>query len=190
MKKEIILKGKLVTLRPLSQKDAGRFCQWLNDSEVLIFLDIYDRSRTTLKMEKEWISKMKREKTRAAFAIDANDGTHIGVVSLRDIEPLHKNAQFGIIIGDKKYWGQGCGTEAGKLIIDYGFRKLKLHRIWLGFYAYNIRAEKSYKKLGFKKEGCLRQQLFRKGHYHDLINMGILRDEWLKRQKPGQFKKR
>ena len=180
MNKKIILKGRRVVLRPLSLKDASRFCCWLNDPEVTFFLDIYDKPKTTLKMEKDWINKNKKNKNNLSFSIDTSEGIHIGVVSLRDIQPLHKNAQFGIIIGDKKYWGQGYGTEAGKLIIDYGFKKLKLHRIWLGFYAYNIRGEKSYKKLGFKKESCLRDQIYRNGYYHNLINMGILREEYLK----------
>ena len=64
---------------------------------------------------------------------------------------------------------------------DYGFKKLKLHRIYLRFIAYNIRGQKSYQKVGFKIEGRARNHYFRDGYFHDQIQMGLLRDEWLKK---------
>jgi len=94
-----------------------------------------------------------------------------------------KMAEFGIFIGDKKYWGQGCGTEACRLIVDHGFRKLKLHRVYLRVLAYNIRGIKSYQKVGFKVEGRLKEHIYRDGFYHDEIVMGLLREEYLKLKK-------
>lgn len=175
------LKGSKVLLRPLSLTDAPRFCKWLKDEEVVKFLSMYGYPAPSLKEERQWIKARQQDKNSITFAIDTVEGIHIGSVSLRDVKSESKHALFGIVIGDKKYWGQGYGTEAGKLIVDYGFKKLKLHRIYLNYIAYNIRGGKSYEKIGFKQEGIFRQHIYRNGYYHDQIWMGILKNDYLKK---------
>ena len=177
----IILKGKKVILRPLSLNDAPRFCRWLADQEVTKFLAIYESPAPSVKEEMEWIKKARRDKNNFRLAIDTIDGVHIGSIALNKIDRFTKRAEFGIFIGDKKYLGQGLGTQACQLIIDYGFKKLKLHRIYLRYIAYNIRGEKSYLKCGFKIEGRLRDHTFRDGYFHDQILMGLLAGEYLKK---------
>ncbi len=177
----IISKGKKVILRPLSVKDAPRFCQWLADREVTKFLSFYEKNPPTIKEEQDWLKKARRDKNNFRLAVDTIDGVHIGTVGLDEIDQSNKRAEYGIFIGDKKYWGQGYGSEAGRLIVDYGFKKLKLHRIFLQVIAYNIRGIKSYKKIGFRIEGRSRQHVWRDGYWHDKIWMGILREEWSKK---------
>lgn len=172
-----VIKGKNVVLRPLSLLDAPRFVAWLSDSEVTKFLDRKE-DPPTLREERQWILETKRKKDGANFSIDTLSGKHIGTAGLNPINFQHKRALFGIFIGDKKYWGQGCGTEAGRLIARLGFKKLKLHRISLHVIVYNIRAIKAYKKIGFKIEGRLRDHIYRDGHYHDSIWMGMLEKEY------------
>ncbi len=178
-----VIKGKSVILRPLSLKDAPNFCFWLSDMEVTKFLGMYEAKSPSLKEEKEWIKKKQKSKKDVVFSIVADGSIHIGTVSLIKIDKFNKKAEFGIMVGDKKYWGQGYGTEAGRLMVDYGFRKLKLNRIYLRYIAYNIRGEKSYKKIGFRPEGKSRQNIFRDSYFHDEFMMGILRSEWLKENK-------
>lgn len=183
-----ILKGKKVILRPLKISDAVNFCKWLGDLEVTKFLSIYDQPAPTLKEERDWVKRAQKSKDNLRLAIETIDGRHIGIVSLRDIKNPNKHAEYGIIIGDKEYWGQGFGTETCKLIVDYGFRKLKLHRIYLTCIAYNVRGQKSYAKAGFKIEGRLREQIYRDGFFHDEIYMGLLKEEYLSAGRQG-FKK-
>ena len=184
MSKKIILKGKKVILRPFVLKDAERFCQWLADREVTKFLGVYyDDPPPTLAEEKSWVKRARQDQNNFRLAINTIEGVHVGSVGLNKIDRFNQHAEFGIFIGDKKYWGQGLGTEACKLIVDYGFKKMKLHRIFLRHIAFNIRGHKSYWKVGFKEEGRLRQHIFRDGYFHDQILMGILREEWQKRIK-------
>lgn len=179
MTKKIILKGEKVVLRPLSLADAPRFCKWLKDREVTKYLSIYDQAPPSLKEERDWIAGTNRNKRNLVLAIDTIEGVHVGVVSLRMSPNLKDVAEYGISIGDKKYWGQGYGTEAGQLIIDYGFKKMKLHRIHLNFIAYNFRGAKSYQKLGFKNEGIFREHIYRDGYWHDQVHMGLLKKDYL-----------
>ncbi|MDD2807896.1 MAG: GNAT family protein [Patescibacteria group bacterium] len=184
MSKKIILKGRRVILRPLSLKDAPRFCQWLTDPEVTTFLaHYYEQGAPSLKEERAWIKKDNHDNKKISFSIDTILGRHIGSTSLFHIDNFSKKAEFGIMIGDKEFWGQGYGTEATKLLVDYGFRKLGLHKIYLGHIAYNIRGHKCYKKIGFKKEGEVRDHIYRNGHWHNEIYMGLLRDEYIKKLK-------
>ncbi|MDX9892894.1 MAG: GNAT family protein [Patescibacteria group bacterium] len=183
MSKKIILKGKKVILRPLSLTDAPRFCQWLKDREVTKFLSIHDQPPPSLQEERDWIRRTKTHKQNVVLAIDTIDGQHIGAISLRFSLGEDKVANYGISIGDQRYWGQGYGTEAGELMIEYGFKKLRLHRIHLECIAYNIRGIKSYQKLGFKIEGRLRDQIWRDGYWHDQIHMGILEQEYFNKSK-------
>jgi len=175
-----IVKGKKIILRPLKISDAERFCQWLGDPEVTKFLSIHDLPKPTVKEEKEWIRNSRKDKKSFRLAIDTIEGTHIGSTSLQQIDKFDKRAEFGVMIGDKKYWGQGCGTEVCKLMVDYGFKKMKLHRIHLTYIAFNIRGQKAYEKVGFKIEGRSRDHIFRDGHWHDEVQMGLLREEYLK----------
>lgn len=181
--KKVILKGKKIVLRPLSLSDAPRFVKWLKDPELTKFLSMHDYPAPTLKEEREWIKARQKDKNMLSLAIDTVEGEHIGSISLRDINNPNKRALYGIVICDKRYWGQGYGTEAGKLIVDYGFKELKLNRIYLEHIAYNIRGHKSYEKIGFKKEGVFKEHILRDGYFHDVIWMGILKRDYLKKNK-------
>lgn len=183
LKFNMILKSKNVTLRPLSLADAPRFCKWLKDPQLTKFLSMHDHPAPTLKEEREWIKARQRDKKSVTFAIETAEGVHIGSISLRGIDSPDRRALFGIVIGDQQYWGQGYGTEAGRMLVDYGFRKLKLNRIYLEHIAYNTRGHQSYEKIGFKEEGIFREHTFRDGYFHDVVWMGILRKNYLKKVK-------
>lgn len=175
----MIIKGEKVILRPIKMSDAPHFVKWLNNPEVHKFLQT--RRHLSLAFERKYLRKSLKSKSNINLAIETKDGTHIGSVGLENINKDHNRATFGIFIGDKKYWNQGLGSETGRLIINYGFCKLKLHRIELGVLEYNPRAMKVYKHLGFKKEGVKREHILFKGKYYDDVHMGLLKSEWKKK---------
>ena len=85
---------------------------------------------------------------------------------------------MGVFIGDKEYRGQGYGTEAVKLILDFGFNYLNLNNIKLDLKEFNQRALACYKKCGFKEYGRRRKCNFINGKYYDTIEMDILAEEF------------
>jgi len=178
----MILKGKNVVLRPVQMDDAPRFVKWFNDPDVHKFLNF---RKFSLQQERQWIREKLKDKsgTTAHFSIDTSNGNHIGSIGLENINAHHKHASFGIMIGDKNFWNKGLGTEAAKLLLEYGFVHLKLHRIGLDVYEYNPRAIKVYKRLGFKGEGKKREHALWKGKFYDAIDMGLLETEWQKKNK-------
>jgi len=177
----MILKGNKVILRPIRIADAPRFVQWLENPKVRRFLS---QTSYTLPQEQKWIRGLTKNKNEKIFALDAVDGTHIGSIGLH-INPRqqHRVAGFGIFIGDRRYWNQGHGTDAMRIILIYAFSSLKLHRVELSVFPFNKRAIHVYKKFGFRLEGRKRERLFVNGKFHDELEMGLLDREWRARQR-------
>ena len=103
---------------------------------------------------------------------------HIGNIGLHDLDWKNRNAQLGVVIGEKAYWGLGYGTDAIKALLRFAFDEMNLHRVQLRVFEFNERAIRCYRRCGFREEGRLRQELYRGGAYHDVLLMGILREEF------------
>ncbi len=83
-------------------------------------------------------------------------------------------AELGYWIG-KKHWGKGYCTEASELILEFGFSKLRLHKIYATHIRENIGSGKVMQKLGMTLEGCFKEHVKRRGKWYDLVQYGILR---------------
>lgn len=107
----------------------------------------------------------------------AVENRYVGNAFLRKINLLDRNAEFGIFIGPPELWGKGLGGEATRLMLQYGFKEIGLHRIWLIVFPFNERAIRCFEKCGFKREGVFRDALFSGGRFHDIYCMSILEDQ-------------
>ena len=117
------------------------------------------------------------------YIIEESEGnTAIGVTSLINIDTKNRNAECIIDIGEKEYWGKGYGTEALKMLLEYAFLELNLHRVSLRVFSFNESAIHIYNKIGFRKEGIMRESIYRNGKWHDIIIMGVLKREYLSQQ--------
>ena len=99
-------------------------------------------------------------------------------LDLKKLKTIGRSAILGIFIGDKEYRSNGYGTEAIKLLLEYGFKYLNLHSIKLELLAANERAHKCYLKCGFKDTGRSRDAIFLNGKYYDKLQMDILESEF------------
>ncbi len=176
--------GTHVRLRAVEHEDLSKFQQWLNDSDVTEELTHY----LPLSMEEEerWYAALPNETPEErplAIEILGQEGWQLaGNTRLFHLAWIHRSAEFGIVIGDKTLWDRGYGTEALQLMLAHGFETLNLNRVYLHVYANNARARRSYDKAGFVVEGTLRQAMFRRGQYVDIVVMGILASEWKNRR--------
>ncbi len=108
----------------------------------------------------------------------------IGLTGLRHINYKHRNAEFGILIGEKDCWGKGYGTEATRLILDYGFNVIGLHNIMLSTYSYNERAIGAYLRAGFRIIGRQREAYRWGNKVYDGVIMDCLSTEFESPLKP------
>ena len=180
-----MLRGNRVTLGPIKREYIESFLKWFNDPEITQYLVIY-RPMTRM-AEEEWMENLKeRENTiRFSITIPYEDGSEIliGNCGIHNINWKNRVGEVGIVIGEKDYQNMGYGTEAIELLLEYCFNTVNLNRIELEVYDYNLRAIKSYRKIGFIEEGRKRQFMWNKGKYHDAIMMSILAEEWSEKKK-------
>jgi len=108
---------------------------------------------------------------------------HIGNISLQSINQTNKSAEMAIVMGNTDYWRMGYATEALSILIDHGFKKMNMHRIWTGTAATNIGMQRVAQKLGFKKEGELKSGVWLNGKYENVISYGLLFGEWMNKEK-------
>lgn len=173
------LVGKKLYLRALEAEDLeGDYFDWLNDKEVTRYMESGIFPNTREKM-KSFLKLAQDPHENVIFAIvGKKTDKHIGNIRLGPISWVHRVSNFGIMIGDKKFWGKGYGSEATRLILRHGFERLNLHKVSLGVAADHKSAVASYKRVGFKVEGRAREQFCLDGKYHDCLYMGILRREF------------
>jgi len=168
--------GDRIYLSPVSADDAELFVEWLNDFETS---DYIGRSMKNIGLEAEREYLIEKQKEEASFAIVTLDEDKlIGTISLEKIDHVKRRATLGVFIGDKNYREKGFGTEAIRLILDFGFSYMNLNNIDLACIDFNQRAYRCYLKCGFKENGRRRQAEFVNGQYYDVIMMDILAEEW------------
>jgi RimJ/RimL family protein N-acetyltransferase len=92
------------------------------------------------------------------------------------------SALFHITIGEREAWGHGYGGEATALMVDHAFTSLGLHRVALSVFAFNERAIRAYRRVGFVGEGRSREAIWRDGRWWDEIHMSVLEPEWRARR--------
>lgn len=166
-----------VALRSLADSDAPTLARWTNEQAVIHYLGF--AGGLSPDEETAYIARMRQSHTDKVFVIvRREEGRPIGMTGLHGISAVNRHATFGILLGERDCWGQGYGTAACRLICDFGFNRLNLHRIDLSVFAINARGIRSYEKVGFVQEGRQRENIWRDGAYHDELSMGLLREEF------------
>ena len=177
-----MIRGERVWLRPTEPSDIIHDSLYAGDSEVGHFLG----AKTPMskagaeRFSTEIFSDSQRDPSSYGYAICLL-GTEesIGTVFLRSVDKVNGSGVVGIFIGDRRYLGQGYGTDALNALVDFGFGELRLERIELEVFDFNERAIRSYQKAGFQTDAVLRHSRFHRGRHHDVHIMSILRDDWL-----------
>lgn len=174
------LVGDRIYLSPkgASEEEIEKFTEWMNDFQVS---DYIGRSGQLVSLmgEKSWLENTDQcNENRNFNIVDLNNNKLVGTVGLEQFNWIERSAVLGIFIGDKDYRSNGYGTEAIKLLLEYGFKYLNLHSIRLELLDINERAHKCYLKCGFKDTGRNREEVFLNGKYYDKLHMDILENEF------------
>ncbi|GIN90354.1 acetyltransferase [Siminovitchia terrae] len=180
----MLFESSRVRLRKMTKEDTDLYHTWRNDMEVMHStnpsLDVYPMEATREFVDQVILGSLS---AKSYIMIEKRNETPIGIISLINIDYKNRNAECIIDIGEKEYWGKGYGSEGFKLLLDYVFYEMNLHRVSLKVFSFNDRAIHLYKKMGFQKEGNSRESLFREGKWYDIIHMGLLQDEYFELQK-------
>src|SRR3981189_2622512 len=150
------LRGKRVTLRPMTHVDAPPAVRRANEAELAWVQ--WGRRPGRFPDEasaRNWMDVISEH--RGVMFVIEFEGRPIGQANYRDVQPKGKSAEVGIGIGEPGRWGKGLGREALGLVVKHLVDDLGLHRITLSVLAYNDRAIASYKAVGFEVRGIERE---------------------------------
>ncbi len=177
----MIIKGDRINLRKLKKSDAESIQKHAKDKEISRYTILPHPYK--LKHAQDFINlthKKMRKKESYEFGIELKVTKKIiGMMGLINIDFENKKAEVGYWLG-KKYWKQGLTTESLKLILKFGFRELKLEKIYAKVMCPNMASANLLKKNGFKLEGKLRKNTLKNGKFMDDLIYGLLKEEWKK----------
>jgi RimJ/RimL family protein N-acetyltransferase len=171
------IKGKLVTIRAIEEDDLPALHKWGNDPDIWYMLGGWHFPSSFDSLQ-AWFAGVKNDKLNQRFVIEA-EGKVIGTANLVSINWKDKNAEHGMLIGDKENRGKGYAQDCIMSIMRYAFEELGLNRLDTTIIEYNTPSLKVYvDKCGWVKEGMQRKWYFRKGRYWDRYVVGVTQEDY------------
>ena len=171
------LEGERIYLSPMNIEDVEKYVKWLSDFRTTDGVG-QSKNLINIESEKEWIEETLKKGNYIFAIVKKENDELIGNCGIDSINYTDRHATLGIFIGEEENRSKGYGSEALKLLLDYGFNYLNMHNIMLQVKSFNERAIACYKKVGFKEIGRRRESYFLNGKYYDDISMDILESEF------------
>ena len=163
--RDFIVTGERTALGMLRREHLPALASWFNDPEVR--RGIAHRGVVNVEAEEKWFETMTEaggapRPSAVAFAIHAaDDGELVGACSLEEIDHNFLRAEFGIFMGRRR--GEGIGSDAVRLVLDWAFHVIGLRNVMLETYDFNEAAKRAYDRAGFREIGraSCRERVFR-----------------------------
>lgn len=177
---DFIVVGEKVALGPLRRDLAASYARWMNQLEVRRGLD--QLGIATPQSQEKWVDEnvekgAKDEPEAAEFTVyDRTDATAVGTAGLFNIAHAHGTAEFGIAIGERR--GQGLGTEATRLVLDFAFHVLQLRNVLLETLEWNVAGLTAYERAGFRRIGVRRGARTSRGRPTDVVLMDAVPEDF------------
>lgn len=163
-------------MRPLLDEDFNReYLSWLNDPEVNRYShrQAAPVSWEDMKAYPQYYKKNPQQGVVLAIVVKDE---HIGNIALTNINSESKSAEISILIGKKDHWGKGYASEAIYLLTKHAFMGLGLNKVYAG--SINPAFIRCVEKLGWQKEAELKEEMWARGKYHNVIRMALLKSEF------------
>jgi len=170
--------GHRIYLRGLTRTDLPALLTWTSDREVTHYLYRGTFPAHLEALERAYEMMVNSSVEEEVAVCSRKEEVLIGIGGLHGINPIARSAELRILIGEKRWWNQGCGTEVTQLLLAWAFEVLNLHKVWLGVNAAQSNAVRVYEKVGFVREGILRDEVWRNGRYYDAVRMSLLATEY------------
>lgn len=167
-------RSHLVYLRALEPDDYKTSIIWRKDDEIWSLLG-GTKYFVSEDYERQWVLNAIHQSKDIRLAICTLKGNvYIGNAYLTNIDLINRKAESHILIGNHAYWGHGYGTDAYSQLLDFAFEQRNLHRIQALVLDDNVASQKLHEKLGFQRDGILRDSVFKDGQYKNQIVYSLL----------------
>lgn len=175
--------GNRLVLREYQREDIENIRKWCNDPEITKNLSDIFLYPHSLKQSESFLQMMldgSNPNMKGFVIAHKETREYIGQIDLIGIDWKNRTSLIGIVIGNSENHCKGYGQEAIKILQNFAFEELNLHKLELEVHAYNEKAYNCYKKCGFVEEGRKRENFYINGKYTDTVFMGILKSEFEK----------
>jgi len=181
---ELVLVGERVRLRGVRDEDLPRLARWEMDPARMATLSNWVVPPSEAAAKERIARWCANDKDNAGFAIEtlADPPVLVGNIHLLGARPKDRCATLGIALA-REHIGRGYGTDATRVIVDYAFREMGLHRIQLAVAPFNRAGIRAYEKAGFVEEGRHRDAVWHDGRWYDKVLMSLLDHEWAARHR-------
>lgn len=165
-------------LRLLRDSDLETVMAWRMKPEVTRYM--YSDPQLTLHGQRLWFERISKSPRDRVWIIELLDGARpVGLLSLSEIDPVHRRCAWAYYLGDTEVRGAGLAKSLELNVYAHVFDTLGLNKLWCEVLAFNDRVVSLHEKFGSQVEGRLRQHICKDGQFHDVVRMGIVRDDWL-----------
>ena len=177
---DFILVGEKVALGPLRRDLAADYARWANQLDVRRGLDFMGVA--TAETHEQWVEKNLERSAKQVpevveFTVyDRRDSAPVGTVGLFGIVHAHGRAELGIAIGERR--GQGLGTEATRLALDFAFNVLQLRNVLLETLEWNVAGLTAYERAGFRRIGVRRGSVISRGRPTNVVFMDAVPEDF------------
>ena len=183
-----MLRGRRVALRPFRPDELPLLRRWHDDGAVMVHWGerqpVVDEAQLAATLAPG--GPFMAFEGCGLFCICDETGRPIGRVHYESPAFRDRRAQLGIVLGERDAWDRGYGTEALIVLLNWLFNHRGMHRAWLTVQANNARARRVYERIGFAREGTLREHNFYDGRWHDEHVYGLLAAEFNARYRPDE----
>jgi len=169
------IEGDRVDLCAVDEDDVEFLQETVNDPAV--WPNIGARTPLTRKQEREWYEEQASDDDGNVNFVVAVDDDPAGTIGVHGVDDVNGSAELGIFLAEP-YWGDGYGTEAGRLATTYAFDQHRRHRVVACVFEGNDASMRVWEKLGFELDGTHRDEVYVDGRYHDVHYYSVLESEW------------
>ncbi len=173
----------MIKLEPFTRDDFARLMDWAVSPEFLVQWagTQFTYPMTEEQLERYYQSAQTAEPKRLIFKGVDEKGNAVGHIELNQIDHHHRSASISRVLVAPEARGKGYGQQMVREVIRIGFEDLNLHRISLNVFDFNKSAIACYEKVGFVREGLLRELRKVGDRYWNLVVMSMLEEEYRKR---------
>jgi len=172
------LTGKTVYLQGLEKDDLPNLKKWICDENVTRFLESGIFPPSIDQLVENYEHEIKNQNNIPFLVISRKENLPIGWGGLYEINWIKRSAELRFFIGETKFWKMTAALESEKLLLQYAFETLNMHKVTGGANVENKGSWKVIERVGFVKEGILRDTVYRNGKYYDAYIYSMLRNEY------------
>ncbi|MFZ5981801.1 MAG: UDP-4-amino-4,6-dideoxy-N-acetyl-beta-L-altrosamine N-acetyltransferase [Candidatus Zixiibacteriota bacterium] len=164
--------------RNINPDDLPMILEWRTMPEVADYM--YTDFEPKIEIQQKWYEAINKDNTRRDWLINV-DGEDVGLLSIVRIDDLNQRCEWAYYLASPTVRGKGIGKSVELNVLEYVFENLKLNKLCCEVLGNNELVVRIHEKYGSKIEGNRRRHIFKRGEFHDIVEMGILREDWEKK---------